>query len=130
MVKVLPDGAGVLDVGCGSGAIYEELLHRGFGSSRPYIGGDVSTRMLEIAHNRFPTTQFLAMDVFNLPFRDHSQPIVLCINVLQHLPGYMIALAELVRVTGRLLYVATWFNSGNEDNIRLVPSPWGPDFYQ
>ena len=130
MVKVLPLEMGILDVGCGSGAIYEELIKHGFGTSRPYVGGDTSTKMLEIAHNRFPAAQFMAMDIFNLPFKDHSQPIVLCINVLQHLPGYWLALAELARVTGSMLYITTWFKRGRQNNIRLVKSQWGPDFYQ
>jgi ubiquinone/menaquinone biosynthesis C-methylase UbiE len=130
MSNVLGRDAALLEVGCGSGAIYEEMLKRGIVTSGSYTGGDISRKLLDIAHNRFPTTQFIAMDIFKLPYRDGAQPVVLCISVLQHLPDYRPALRELARVTGSTLYVASWFTKAKHDNIRLVKSQWGPEFYE
>ena len=119
----------ILEVGCGSGLIYHEMLKRRIVTAKSYIGGDVSQKMLEIARGRFPETTFSHLDIFNLPYPDKSQPNVICIHVLQHLPHYAEAVKELIRITGRRLYIATWFNQSFEDSIVFGETAWGAPFH-
>ena len=59
----------VLEVGCGTGRIYERLVPRLIPNER-YTGVDVSERMLEIARGKFPEARFLAGDGYALDFGD------------------------------------------------------------
>lgn len=119
----------ILEVGCGSGLIYAALLKNGVVTPKLYIGGDISVKMLEIARKRFPKVNFLLLDALALPFPDKSQPNVICVQVLQHLPGYEEAVRELLRVTTHKLYIATLFSLSNEDQITLGDTSWGGPFY-
>jgi hypothetical protein len=68
----------------------------------------------------------------NLAFADASQPNVLCIQVLQHLPEYQQAVRELMRITGRRLYIATWFQPGEQDHLAFghdLQTEKGPGFH-
>jgi ubiquinone/menaquinone biosynthesis C-methylase UbiE len=123
-------GTPILEVGCGSGVIYREMLKRGIVTAKSYIGGDVSQKMLEIARDRFPETKFTELDIFNLHYPDRSQPNVICIHVLQHLPHYAEAVKELIRIASRRLYIASWFNETSEDNIVFGDTGWGALFYE
>ena len=107
----------MLEIGCGSGLIYQEMVRNHVVSSSSYVGGDASRRMLEIARQRFTETQFLELDIFSLHFPDKSQPNVACIHVLQHLPDYAQAMRELMRIAGEKLYVVSWFSPEEEDQL-------------
>lgn len=122
----------VFDVGCGSGLIYQEMIRHGVTSSRAYIGGDASKSMLAIARQRFPEAKFCDLDIFHLQYPDCSQPNVICIHVLQHLPEYGEAMRELIRITARKLHVVTWFTAGTEDELVFSePSPkWDGQAFQ
>lgn len=121
--------APILEVGCGSGLIYEEMLRHRVVTTKSYLGGDISQNMLALARQRFPTAKFADLDIFNMPFPDKSQPNVICIHVLQHLPHYAEAMKELARITNRKLYMTSWFNQTGEDNIVWEDTPWGSPFY-
>ena len=59
--ELVPPGASVLEVGCGTGTILAALLPvRG-------LGIDLSPRMIAIAAARHPELEFLAMDAAALP---------------------------------------------------------------
>jgi len=117
----------VVEIGSGSGLIYEALRDAGVCTSETYTGGDISQSMLAMARKRFPGVRFEQFDIFKLPFADASQPIVLNVHVMQHLPHYKDALTELMRVTARTLIVICWFHQGEEDNIDFseASSDWG-----
>ena len=121
----------LLEVGCGSGVVYQSLLKLGVVNKDSYIGADISESMLRIARQRFPGASLLELDIFRLPFVSHSQPNVICVSVLQHLPGYTDAMAELLRITRDRLYVVSWFVDDTNDRISLKPSPqWGQRFFE
>ena len=122
-------GATILEIGCGSGQVYGAMSRQGFATPESYIGGDISKKMLEIAKSRYPKTQFVTLDILNLPYQDKAQPTVICIQVLQHLPYYTDALKELMRITGKQLYITSWFNTGTEDTITFGKTEWGASFY-
>src|ERR1039457_5168524 len=121
---VLGENLSLLEVGCGSGLIYEQLFKNKIVNSDSYQGGDISNNMLSIARQRFPQVQFSEMDIYNLPLANGSQPLVINIHVIQHLPQYEQAISELMRVTGNKLYIASWFSTKQEDELTFSnPSP-------
>jgi ubiquinone/menaquinone biosynthesis C-methylase UbiE len=110
------DNQQILDVGCGSGLIYEALVQHAVTNPERYLGGDTSKGMLEIAKSRYPEAKFVEMDVFDLKFENRSWDNVINILVMPHLPYYEDAFKELWRVTKNKLVVSLWLTDG-EDRI-------------
>lgn len=115
----------ILEVGCGTGLIGETLLNKGIAGQ--YMGGDVSVNMLDIAKKRLPNTSLINLDIFDISVQDQFYENVICIHVLQHLPDYREALRELIRITKKNLYIASWFNTNGDSQINFsAPSDkWG-----
>ncbi|OGP75038.1 MAG: hypothetical protein A2V86_05690 [Deltaproteobacteria bacterium RBG_16_49_23] len=99
----------VLEVGCGSGLVYRELIPEVLVNSS-YVGVDNSTKMLEIARKRFPMGQFVYGDVYDLQFPSNSFDMTLCFEVLGHLPEIQKPIDELFRVAGRLVIFTVWIS--------------------
>lgn len=114
----------ILEVGCGSGLIYQAISEHRIVSQKTYTGGDVSQNMLNIARQRFPETNFAYLDILNLPYTSKSQPNVICVQVIQHLPHYTEAVKELIRITGKKLYIVSWFNTSSKDKIVFDKNAW------
>jgi SAM-dependent methyltransferase len=100
------DGFRILDMGCGSGrhvgAFYERYR-------ATVIGADLNPADLGAAverlalHESFSAHRggswgLLAADITRLPFGDHSFDLVLCSEVLEHIPNDDVAVAELLRI--------------------------------
>lgn len=81
----------ILDAGCGSGGTMEYM--ETYGST---LGVDVSEDMLE--HCRKKGLQVQRASITQLPFEDHRFDVVLCLDVLEHLPEDRQAIEELKRV--------------------------------
>src|SRR5262249_1010049 len=58
----------ILEVGCGTGLVYEKLLST-FGGQLQYIGVDTSLNMLSLARHKFPDALFLYGDGNELVFK-------------------------------------------------------------
>ncbi len=88
----------ILDVGCGEGFTMHELREGGVQAAM--IGVDFSLAALawSQAHHMAQSPLKVA-DVQHLPFRDHSFDLVLCLEVLEHLPDSALGLRELLRVS-------------------------------
>jgi ubiquinone/menaquinone biosynthesis C-methylase UbiE len=114
---VLEPRVPVLEVGCGSGLIYNALRQHGIVTADSYSGGDISNNMVQIARQRYPTVHFSVLDILNLSLPDRSQRNVINVHVLQHLPHYEAAMRELLRITADTLYVVSWFTRKPEDEI-------------
>jgi len=107
-----PRGSGrpylrVLDAGCGTGGGMRWA--RGVLGARTVIGMDIAREALELCRSR-PAGPVLQASVLQLPFRPESFDLLLCQDVLQHLPtdgSDVQALAEMYRVLrpGGLLLV-------------------------
>jgi len=100
-------GLDVLEVGCGTGRIYERLVPRLVPDER-YTGVDVSERMLAIAREKFPQGRFLAGDGYGLKFPDGAFDVALAFEVLGHLPEIGLLLREMVRVTRKTAIFTVW----------------------
>ncbi|MFH1092011.1 MAG: class I SAM-dependent methyltransferase [Pseudomonadota bacterium] len=112
----LEPGYRVLDAGCGTGRHLAEAARC---RDLVAIGSDILYEDLVQARNRLNFHQyvgetgggpwsFLTADVTDLPYADESFDLVICAEVLEHIPDHNKALAELVRVLkpGRNLVVS------------------------
>ncbi|HEX9943584.1 MAG TPA: class I SAM-dependent methyltransferase [Thermoanaerobaculia bacterium] len=97
----------VLEVGCGTGMIYERLVPRLVTKER-YTGVDVSEEMLAIGRRKHPEARFLLGDGYGLQFGDGVFDVVLSFEVLGHVPQIGPFLRELVRVTRRTAIFTVW----------------------
>lgn len=97
-------GRRILDVGCGTGPIFEALRERG----AIVTGADPSVKMLELARKRLGEDAALQQADLNdpLPFADNAFDDVVACLVLHYLEDWTAPLAELRRVLapgGRLI---------------------------
>lgn len=82
----LPDGAIVLEAGCGTGQLTNFL---GMSWKRRVFGGDICLNSLRLANGfrkryRIANAAFLQMNLFRPPFRDDSVDVVIANSVLHH----------------------------------------------
>ncbi len=96
----------ILDVGCGEGLIGSYLRQRGGSSGHRYVGADRNWQALRVAARLNPDTAFFCADITSLGFRRGSFELVLCLEVLEHIPDPAVALAELRRVTSRYCLIS------------------------
>jgi SAM-dependent methyltransferase len=106
--------ASVLDAGCGEGETIERL---GDLLPHPVTGVDLNPESVRFAAERLPGDRFDTADLLSLPFEDDSFDLVLCLEVLEHIPDPRPALAELARVSSGELILSVphepWFRLGN-----------------
>lgn len=91
----------LLDLGCGIGVLSPILE----GASKNYYGVDVSRAALDLARQRI-RGGVLAASAEAVPIRDGVVEIVVCSEVIEHIPDVSLALAEIGRVlvpNGRLI---------------------------
>lgn len=87
--------AALLDVGCGEGFVVDYLRQRGFRA--PVVGLDADPLALEMA--RRLEGELVEGSATALPFVDGAFPLVLSLEVLEHLTQPELALRELARVS-------------------------------
>lgn len=81
--RLLPDGARVLDAGCGTGVpVTRFLVNRGF----DVTGIDVASGMLELAKEQVPDAKFLEGDMTHLIFPDESFDGIISVFAIIHVP--------------------------------------------
>jgi len=97
----------VLEVGCGTGRIYERLVPALIPASA-YTGVDTSEAMLAIARRRHPEGNFRRGDAFELGCGGGAFDVVLCFEVLGHLPAIGAVLRELVQASRRTAIFTVW----------------------
>lgn len=110
----LPAGPSIVDVGCSSGYMLEDL--RAVHPDATLIGVDLIPSGLRKAHALVPQARLLQADVCELPLHDCSLDAVLSANLLEHVPDDLRALAELRRVL-------------RAGAIAVVVVPAGPGLY-
>jgi SAM-dependent methyltransferase len=104
----------VLDAGCGEGETIERLGDR---LPHPVTGVDLNPDSVGFAAERLPGDRFETADLLALPFEDDSFDLVLCLEVLEHIPDPRPALAEMARVSSGELILSVphepWFRLGS-----------------
>ena len=105
----------ILEVGCGEGIVMETLAARLPGAR--FVGLEFDETALEVARGRCSGATLVRGDACALPFGGQSFDLVVCLEVLEHLPEPARALRELRRVarSGCLLSVPhePFFRLGN-----------------
>ncbi|MGH7951489.1 MAG: class I SAM-dependent methyltransferase [Limisphaerales bacterium] len=121
-------GAGMLDLGCGSGYVCSLFSRLGYAVA----GVDISREAIARARRHEPGGDFKeATESGELPFPDHDYDLVTCLGVLEHIPHPEITVREMRRVcraNGRGIWVVPnasspyfWFGGGTgqiEENPR------------
>jgi ubiquinone/menaquinone biosynthesis C-methylase UbiE len=90
----LGSGARVADLGCGSGVFTNILAERGYDAR----GIDISPKLIELAHKKYPKLTFMDGDVEALPYADGSLDGVLLSGLVHHFPDPSRCAAETFRV--------------------------------
>lgn len=103
----LPAAARVLEIGCGSGALWERVLPR-VPATWQLVLSDLSLGMLETVRAKFQFT-CLQTEAQSLPFTGETFDGIFANHMLYHIPDLDRALAEIERVLkrGGVLYAAT-----------------------
>ena len=123
----------VLDVACGTGALTREIIATLPGHGR-VVGADLNQTMIDVASSLTPASShsvdWMAADVTELPFDDHSFDVACIQQGLQFFPDKPAALAEIHRVLkpGGKLCLTCWsaiseFNNGLAEALERHVSP-------
>jgi cyclopropane fatty-acyl-phospholipid synthase-like methyltransferase len=78
----LPDGARVLDIGCGAGVPSTRDLANRFG----VVGVDISRVQLELARRNVPVAEFIEGDITDLEFADSTFDGIAALYAISHIP--------------------------------------------
>jgi 2-polyprenyl-3-methyl-5-hydroxy-6-metoxy-1,4-benzoquinol methylase len=118
----------ILDAGCGEGFVVSYLLQETDGLT--ITGIDCSLEAIEMARQMVPGVLFDAGDLREMPYGGDSFDLVMCLEVLEHLPDPHKGLRELRRVTSVHCLVSVphepFFRATNFLRGRHVPA-WGRD---
>jgi len=118
----------LLDVGCGAGH-YLSSLRREYSVPFSYEGADITPHYIRLAKKAFandPKANFRVASIGKLPYKPKMFDVVLCCNVLLHLPDIVTPIRELWRVTRGTLLIRTYIG---EANLRIQNLP-DPDVYK
>ena len=81
----------ILDVGCGEGLIGDYLRQRRGDRAYRYVGANRSWQALQVAARLNPGADFFCMEITSLGFKGASFELVLCLEVLEHIPDPAVA---------------------------------------
>lgn len=113
----------ILDIGCGPGIFMEELLQRG----HSVVGMDMTEKMLQEAYTNTKEkyaerTACVLGDIENIPFKNGSFDLILCIGVLSYLQQEDKSAKEIARVIKRNGIFVT--SNPNKLRINILLDPY------
>ena len=122
VTELLPNGARVLDLGCGGGVPYAAMLSGRF----DVIGVDISAGQVALARRLVPGATFLRGDMSSLAFRPGAFDAIVALYSIIHVPreeheSLLQHLYELLRPAGRLLAVLGRDDWVGRESDWLVP---------
>ena len=106
--------ASALDVGCGDGALAEDL-HAHTGARVTAV--DLAATRVAFARSRSPHASFSQASVYALPFADGAFDLVVCTDLLEHLDDPRRAMQELVRVSKQAVVVTVPYKIAIEKTL-------------
>lgn len=104
----------ILDVGCGVGHYLRSLRNR-LDVNVKYQGIDSTKYYIDLARKAFGDNKmFKVGSIFNIPEKDNEFDIVMCNNVILHLPSPAIKpIKELIRCSKKYIIIRTLFGKRN-----------------
>lgn len=107
-------GDKLLDVACGAGH-YLRSLRNILDADINYTGVDATAYYLELAKKAYGSgPEFIQGDVLNIPQPDEAFDVVMCNNLVMHLPPDLLkAISELIRVSKRVVSIRAMFGDRN-----------------
>jgi SAM-dependent methyltransferase len=130
LAGLLRPGDRLLDVGCGAGHYYRSIKER-VSVPLSYTGLDATPYYVERAREAYrddAAASFVVGDVFAIDFPERSFDVVMCNNVLLHLPSIARPLSELCRVARRRLMIRTLIGAKSYVVMDVAPGEDGADF--
>ena len=123
-VQQMPEGAQLLEVGCGGGQVAAELLKRR--RDLELTGLDLADDQVKRARKRCPDATFVQGSALDLPFDDNSFDGVFSIASIKHWPDQRQGVNECVRVLrpGGRLIIAEADRACTLDEARNFVSNW------
>lgn len=119
------DPTTVLDAGCGEGESLERFVDL---LPEDPVGVDLNPDSVAFAQERLPAARIRQADILDLPFGDSRFDLVICLEVLEHIPEPAPALAELARVSHSDILISAphepWFRLGSFARGKYVRT-WG-----
>jgi len=97
LLKDVPAGSTVIDIGCGPGIMVEKLLNRGF----KVVGLDIAPQMIKQCRTRFgqnPNASFAVASAQQIPCPNQSADVLLAMGLMEYLNDENLVLAEFTRV--------------------------------
>jgi ubiquinone/menaquinone biosynthesis C-methylase UbiE len=132
--KIISENDLIIDVGCGAGHYLRSLVNK-LKNPFNYVGVDATSYYVEMAKKAWEyevskklnlsSANFIQGDIFNIPLDDKTASIVMCNNVLLHLPSIEKPISELIRVSSK--YVVIRMLLGN-NSFRIMQS-YEPETY-
>jgi SAM-dependent methyltransferase len=113
--KLIPEGATVLDVGCGDGLVAAVLQ-----SKRP----DIEVQGIDVLPRDKTHMRVSMFDGTNIPFPDASFDVVMFSDVLHHTEDPTILQLQARRVSKRNILIKDHFRKGIAANARLRFMDW------
>ncbi len=93
----------VAEIGCGDGAVLEELGRRGVG--REHVGMDISSSAVALAAGRPGIARAERFDGSRVPAGNRAYDLVLATHALEHVPAPDAFVVELARIARRALVI-------------------------
>jgi SAM-dependent methyltransferase len=94
--RLIPQGANVLDIGCGDGQLDHLILQ---------IRSDIEIKGIDIVQRKKSYIPVVLFDGEKVPYRDGSFDVALFVDVLHHTEDPLSLLKEAVRVTRKIIIV-------------------------
>ncbi|HYL82829.1 MAG TPA: class I SAM-dependent methyltransferase [Candidatus Angelobacter sp.] len=115
LAKQIPEGASVLDIGCGDGTI---------GSLIAQLRPDATIQGVEFLVRPGCKIECHAFDGMKLPFPDASFDVCLFVDVLHHTKDPLVLLREAVRVSRSWVLIKDHLNEKFIDDVTLRFMDW------
>lgn len=84
-VRRIPKSGVIIDVGCGTGTLFDEIKYHNVLNVYYLVGIDISSESVKIAKQKNKDADFIVCDMDALPLRDKVCDMVILRNVLHHL---------------------------------------------
>jgi SAM-dependent methyltransferase len=95
----------LLDSGCGEGFVLDYFRQSDLGLTT--VGADLRLEAIHWAKaNLLPDLNGTVADIHQLPFPDNSFPLVMSLEVLEHIPDSSLGLRELLRVSSQYVLIS------------------------